>query len=115
LKYHLVTLRNSIPGLRGVLLAFNEGLPVAHSTFPMEPIRTGSRRWRPQPKVWDAGSVKAWLLADCWTYVSVDDGVLFIYSAGLKAVPAVTGPMGSNAGPIHLEARGIANEIGDLF
>jgi hypothetical protein len=25
------------------------------------------------------------------------------------------GPMGSNAGLIHLEARGIAKEIGDLF
>ena len=31
LKNHLETLRNSIPELRGVLLASNEGLPVAHS------------------------------------------------------------------------------------
>ena len=44
-----------------------------------------------------------------------DDGVLFVYSAGPKAVLAVMGPMGSNAGLIHLEARGIAKEIGDLF
>jgi predicted regulator of Ras-like GTPase activity (Roadblock/LC7/MglB family) len=44
-----------------------------------------------------------------------DDGVLFVYSAGPKAVLAVIGPMGSNAGLIHLEARGIAKEIGELF
>ena len=31
LKNHLENLRNSIPELRGVLLASNEGLPVAHS------------------------------------------------------------------------------------
>jgi len=30
-------------------------------------------------------------------------------------VLAVMGPMGANAGLIHLEARGIAKEIGDLF
>ena len=44
-----------------------------------------------------------------------DDGVLFVYAAGPKAVLAVIGPMGSNAGLIHLEARGIAKEIGELF
>jgi hypothetical protein len=31
LKGHLENLRDSIPELRGVLLASNEGLPVAHS------------------------------------------------------------------------------------
>ena len=30
LKAHLETLRNSIPELKGVLLASNEGLPIAH-------------------------------------------------------------------------------------
>jgi predicted regulator of Ras-like GTPase activity (Roadblock/LC7/MglB family) len=44
-----------------------------------------------------------------------DDGMLFIYAAGPKAVLAVMGPMGSNAGLIHLEARGTAKEIGELF
>lgn len=44
-----------------------------------------------------------------------DEGVLFIYSAGSKAVLAVMGPMGANAGLIHLEARTSAKEIGELF
>jgi predicted regulator of Ras-like GTPase activity (Roadblock/LC7/MglB family) len=44
-----------------------------------------------------------------------EDGVLFVYSAGSKAVLAVMGPTGSNAGLIHLEARDVAKQIGDLF
>ena len=31
LKNHIETLRNAIPELKGVLLASNEGLPIAHS------------------------------------------------------------------------------------
>ena len=44
-----------------------------------------------------------------------DDGNLFIYSAGQKAVLAVMGPVASNAGLIHLEARDVAKQIADLF
>ena len=44
-----------------------------------------------------------------------EEGVLFVYSAGAKAVLAVMGPMGSNAGLIHLEARNVAKEIGELI
>ena len=47
--------------------------------------------------------------------VSADDGALFVYSAGSKAVLAVVSPQGGNAGLIHLEAREAAKEIGNLF
>jgi uncharacterized protein len=47
--------------------------------------------------------------------IQAEDGALFVYSAGTKAVLAVMSPQGGNAGLIHLEARAAAKEIGDLF
>ena len=47
--------------------------------------------------------------------VRADEGALFIYSAGSKAVLAVLSPQDGNAGLIHLEARAAAKQIGDLF
>ncbi len=47
--------------------------------------------------------------------IQADEGALFVYSAGSKAVLAVMSPQGGNAGLIHLEARSTAKEIGDLF
>ena len=44
-----------------------------------------------------------------------DEGSFFVYSAGSKAVLAVMGPQGANAGLIHLEARHVAKAIGELF
>jgi len=44
-----------------------------------------------------------------------DEGALFVYAAGPKAVLAVMGPLDSNAGLIRLEARGTAKEIASLF
>ncbi len=56
LKNHLESLRNSIPELRGVLLASNEGLPVAHSlSNGTDPRLPGS----------DAGSARVWRQAFC--------------------------------------------------
>jgi len=115
LKNHLETLRNSIPELRGVLLASTEGLPVAHS------LSNGTDPNRVAAMAAAATSLGRRISESMATgglsEVSIrgDDGVLFVYSAGPKAVLAVIGPMGSNAGLIHLEARGIAKEIGELF
>ncbi len=47
--------------------------------------------------------------------IQSEEGALFVYSAGNKAVLAVISPQGGNAGLIHLEARSVAKEIGDLF
>src|SRR5271163_4750400 len=115
LKNHLETLRNSIPELRGVLLASNEGLPIAHS------LSNGSDPNRVAAMAAAASSlgrrVSDSLNAGALGEVSIqaDEGALFVYSAGTKAVLAVMSPQGGNAGLIHLEARSIAKDIGDLF
>src|SRR5438105_13340533 len=114
LKTHIESLRNAIPELRGVLLASTEGLPVAHSlSNGNDPNRVAAMA--------AAASNLGRRISDSiatggLTEVSVrgDDGMLFVYSAGPKAVLAVIGGAGSNAGLIHLESRTIAKEIGDL-
>ena len=115
LKTHLENLRNSIPELRGVLLASMEGLPVAHSlSNGTDPNRVAAmaaaatnlgRRISESMATGELSEVS----------VRGDDGNLFIYSAGPKAVLAVMGPVGANAGLIHLEARNTAKEIEALF
>ena len=115
LKATLEALRTAIPELKGVLLASNEGLPIAHAlTNGAEPNRVAamaaaaSSLGRRVSETMGAGN-----LAE--VAVSADDGALFVYAAGSKAVLAVLSPQGGNAGLIHLEARAAAKEIGDLF
>lgn len=115
LRSQIETLRNAIPELRGVLLASNEGLPIAHSlSNGSDPNRIAAmaaaasslgRRISDSMNVGTLGEIS----------IQGEDGALFIYSAGTKAVMAVIGPQGANAGLIHLESRTIAKEIGDLF
>jgi uncharacterized protein len=115
LKAHIETLRNSIPELKGVLLASNEGLPIAHSlSNGSDPNRVAAmaaaasnlgRRISDSMSAGTLGEVS----------IQADEGALFVYSAGSKAVLAVISPQGGNAGLIHLEARGAAKEIGELF
>ena len=115
LKVHIEALRSAIPELKGVLLASNEGLPIAHSfSNGQDPNRVAAMAAAASSL---GRRISESMATGGLTEVSIrgDDGVLFIYSAGPKAVLAVMGPMGSNAGLIHLEARGVAKEIGDLF
>lgn len=115
LKAQLETLRNAIPELKGVLLASNEGLPIAHSlSNGADPNRVAAmaaaasslgRRISESMSAGTLGEVS----------IQADEGALFVYSAGPKAVLAVLSPQGGNAGLIHLEARAAAKEIGDLF
>lgn len=115
LKTQIESLRNSIPELRGVLLSSNEGLPVAHSlsngTDPNRVAAMAAAASNLGRRI--SESLAAGQLAE--VTVRSDDGALFVYSAGPKAVLAVMGPMGSNAGLIHLEAREAAKQIADLF
>jgi uncharacterized protein len=115
LKGHIEALRNAIPELKGVLLASNEGLPIAHS------LSNGSDPNRVAAMAAAASSLgrrisesmSAGILGE--VSIQADEGALFVYSAGSKAVLAVMSPQGGNAGLIHLEARSTAKEIGDLF
>lgn len=115
LKTHIESLRNAIPELRGVLLASIEGLPVAHSlsngTDPNRVAAMAAAASNLGKRISD--SLATGSLAE--VSIRSDDGVLFIYSAGPKAILAVMGPTASNAGLIHLEAREIAKQIGELF
>jgi len=115
LKAALLALRNAIPELKGVLLASNEGLPIAHAlTNGTDPNRlaamsaassTLGRRISETMSVGKLGDVS----------IQADEGAFFVYAAGSKAVLTLVSPRGGNAGLIHLEARAAAKEIGDLF
>ena len=115
LKNQIEALRTAIPELKGVLLASNEGLPIAHSlTNGAEPNRIAAMA----AAATSLGrriseSMNAGVLGE--VTVQAEEGALFVYSAGSKAVLAVLSPQGGNAGLIHLEARQAAKEIGDLF
>lgn len=108
-------LRAAIPELKGVLLASTEGLPIAHS------LSNGTDPARMAAMAAAASSlgqrVSDTLQAGAFEEISVagNDGQIFLYSAGNKGVLAVLGPAGCNAGLVHLEARGIAREIGEQF
>ena len=81
LKNHLETLRNSIPELRGVLLASTEGLPVAHS------LSNGTDPNRVAAMAAAASNLGRRISESMATgglsEVSIrgDDGVLIVYSA----------------------------------
>lgn len=108
-------LRAAIPELKGVLLASTEGLPIAHS------LSNGTDPARMAAMAAAASSlgrrVSDTLHAGTFEEISVagNDGQIFLYSAGSKGVLAVLGPAGCNAGLVHLEARGLAKEIGEQF
>jgi predicted regulator of Ras-like GTPase activity (Roadblock/LC7/MglB family) len=115
LKGHIEALRNAIPELKGVLLASNEGLPIAHSlSNGADPNRIAAmaaaasnlgRRISESMSSGTLGEVS----------IQSEEGAFFIYSAGSKAVLAVISPQGGNAGLIHIEARSTSKDIGDLF
>jgi uncharacterized protein len=108
-------LRDAIPELRGVLLASTEGLPIAHSlsngTDPARMAAMAAAATSLGRRVSDT------LHAGAFEEISVAgaEGQIFLYSAGTKGVLAVLGPAGCNAGLVHLEARGVAKELGEQF
>lgn len=115
LKIQLDNLKNALPELRGVLLASVEGLPVAHAlSNGLDPNRIAAMAAAASSlgrRISD--SMASGILNE--VCVRGDDGMLFIYNAGPKAVLAVMGPTPSNAGLIHLEARVAAKDISELF
>jgi len=115
LRIHIESLRSAIPELKGVLLASNEGLPIAHSlSNGAEPNRVAAMAAAASQlgrRVSD--SISAGTLGEI--SIQGEEGALFVYSAGSKAILAVLSPQGGNAGLIHLEARAAAKDISDLF
>jgi uncharacterized protein len=115
LRIHIESLRSAIPELKGVLLASNEGLPIAHSlSNGAEPNRVAAMAAAASQlgrRVSD--SISAGTLGEI--SIQAEEGALFVYSAGSKAILAVLSPQGGNAGLIHLESRAAAKDISELF
>ncbi|HEY1340411.1 MAG TPA: roadblock/LC7 domain-containing protein [Bryobacteraceae bacterium] len=115
MKTQIDGLRNSIPELKGVLLASAEGLPIvqslANGADPNRMAAMAAAASNLGRRISDSMSVGT--LQEI--AVRGEEGMLFIYSAGAKAILAVMGPQGSNAGLIHLEARNTAQEISQLL
>jgi len=108
-------LRLAVPELRGVLLATTEGLPVVHSLSDgLDPQRFAAMA---AAAVNMAKKFGEHLNAGPMAEVSVtgNDAQIYIYAAGPRAVLALAAPASSNAGLIHLEARGFARSLAELF
>ena len=115
LTNEIENLCSAIPELHGVLLASADGLPIAHSlTNGSDPTRLAAMAVAASNlgiRVTEAigtGTVSE-------VNVRASDGDLFVYSLNGKAVLAVLGPKGANAGLIHLESRTTAEQLANLF
>jgi predicted regulator of Ras-like GTPase activity (Roadblock/LC7/MglB family) len=106
-------LRATVPELRGVVLATNDGQPLTYSLSPdVEPHRIAAMAAAASSlgkRVSDSLQVGALHEIS----LSSSEGQVFLYNAGGKGVLAVIGPSGINTGLIHLEARWAAREIGE--
>lgn len=109
----LENLRAAVPEVKGVLLASNEGRPIAHSfSEEVDPHRiavmaaAASSLGRKVSETLSTGSLNEISLTGT-------EGQVFLYNAGGKAVLAVIGPSGVNSGVVHLEARWAAREISE--
>lgn len=115
LQREVDNLRAAIPELKGVVVASNEGLAIAQS------LSNGVDAARVAAMAAAAASlgkrVSETLNVGALSEISVSgaEGQIFLYAAGAKAVLAVIGPNGANAGLIHLEARSTATAIGQVF
>jgi predicted regulator of Ras-like GTPase activity (Roadblock/LC7/MglB family) len=115
LKGHIETLRNALPELKGIVLASNDGLPIA---YPLSNCEDSSRL----AVIASALSKLGRRISDsigmgvlCEVSVQAAEGALFAYSAGPQAVLVVITHQVANVGWIHLKSRSAAKEIADLF
>src|SRR5260370_28826788 len=119
---NIETLRAAIPELRAVLIGSIEGFPIAHwIAGGAEPSRVAAMADRISAmaaatmnlgkRVSESISLGALIEIS----VTGAEGQIFVYSAGTKGVLAVIAPRGGNAGLVHLEARQVAKDVGDLF
>ncbi|WP_018290646.1 roadblock/LC7 domain-containing protein [Verrucomicrobium sp. 3C] len=107
-------LRTSVPELSAALVATTDGLPIAHSMNAGDANRlaamaaTALGLGRRICETYGGGEFRE-------TSVSGDQGQMYIYSAGSKAVLGVVARLGANVGLIHLEARDVASEVSQVL
>lgn len=119
---NIETLRGTIPELRAVLIGSTEGLPVTHwiagSADPARVAAMADRISAMAAAAMTLGKrVSESISIGALIEISVTgaEGQIFVYSAGTKGVLTVIAPKGGNAGLVHLEARQVAKDVGDLF
>ena len=107
-------LRAAVPELSAALVATTDGLPIAHSLNAGDANRlsamaaTALGLGRRICETFGGGEFRE-------TNVSGDQGQMYIYSAGSKAVLGVVARLGANVGLIHLEARDTASLVSQIL
>ena len=111
----LQLLLESVPELRGALVADNEGLPIAHQLPPgLDALRASAiaatvqglgTRAVEMLKTGDLNEVS----------VGGTEGMAFLYAAGSRCVLVVLSPKNANVGMIHLESRECARQIANMI
>src|SRR5258708_31016902 len=109
----LDNLRAAVPELTGVLLATNDGKPLAYAVADNENANRLAAMAAAASSLGKRVSVS--MSAGTLNEVSLSgsEGQIFLYNAAGKGVLVVMGPTGANTGLIHLEARWAAREIGE--
>jgi predicted regulator of Ras-like GTPase activity (Roadblock/LC7/MglB family) len=111
----LQLLLEAVPGLRGALVADNEGLPIAHQLpADFDALRASAIAATVQGL---GNRAVEMLKSGALTEVSVGgtEGLAFLYAAGPKCVLVVLSPKNTNVGMIHLEARECAKMISRII
>ena len=111
----LQLLLESVPELRGALVADNEGLPIAHQLpAGLDALRASAIAATVQGL---GNRTVDMLKTGTLTEVSVagTEGLSFLYAAGTRCVLVVLAPNNMNVGMIHLEARECAKNIASII
>lgn len=107
----LMTLRGSMPELRGALVATADGLPIAQSFS--DATDAGRVAAMAATALGLGKRINDTLGAGDLSEMSVSglDGQVFIYTVGAKGALAVVAPAGVNLGLLHMEARDTAKTL----
>lgn len=110
LAHAVAGIRRSIPELTGVMIASQDGLPIAHD-FP----DTDAERVAAMAATALGLGQRVTERTDLGDLVESvfrgDDGYLVVYSTGDQAVLVLSGPTSSNLGLMRLEARAASARI----
>lgn len=108
------SLREAVPELQGVMVASTDGQAIVHDFSEADALRIAAMA-ATALGVGKRIAQTAHLGDFHEAVVRADRGYLIVYSAGEKGVLAVSASASSNLGLIHLESRGIAEEIAQLL
>lgn len=107
-------LKMAVPEILGVMVASQDGLPMAHDFLEAEAPRIAAMA---ATSLGLGKRITATLRLGDFQEVVVrgEGGYLVVYEAGEKGVLAVTTPQGANLGLVHLEAREAAKRLKELL